>query len=141
MAKGRKLTATSEFGTFTRTTHHNYKFVVVAMVTEAAHQETITRAAQYVAYLQGLIDAQTPMVIDGRRYYQASQHSSIQAEVCIVDARQRWEASKAPRTWYAANWCSRRDLAEKVAANLRKPAYQTESVYIVTVDQPTEEEL
>jgi hypothetical protein len=137
MAKGTKLTATSEFGTFTRTTHHNYQFVVIAIATEAARLDRIKRSQEYVAYLQNLIDTQTPEVRDGKCYYKTSQYSSIQAEVVIGDAREAVERAKQPREYSAINWCSRRELAEKAAAQLRKPAYQLEDIRIIPVDAPT----
>jgi len=135
MAKGTKLTATSEFGTFTRTTNHNYQFVVIALVTEAARVDRIARAQHYVDYLQGLIDTQNPTPdANGKRYYKTSQYSSIQAEAVIGDAREAVERAKQPREYSAYNWCSRRELAEKAAAQLRKPAYQLEDIRIIPVD-------
>lgn len=137
MAKGRKLTATSEFGTFTRTTHHDYKFVTIVLESEEARQDRIACWERNAAHYQNLIDTQEPGIDDqGRHWYKNGSFSQCLAKDMLADAQaQVVKLQQRERAFVDVNWCGRRDLAEKAAARLAKWGGY-ESIKIVAVDQP-----
>jgi len=131
MAK-RTLTVTTEFGTFTRTTHRDYTYVIVAgprrfESREQERQAEMRGSRESIAYYRRIIDnGGDPDAPLWRQKYIAEGLASGEYAKALASARARLttndargvitEDSGKPCAW---GWSSRLDLARKEAASSR----------------------
>lgn len=123
------LTATTTFGTFTRTTNHDYKFVVISCGTDPAY--LAKRRAMFLAFEVKQAEGYK-QVVDGKKapcslgidWYKAKLAALPQTLIDMgakFDREAEYSAERiAKKAGTVQGWTSRMDLAEKLASQARK---------------------
>lgn len=139
-----KLTVATPFGTFTRRSARPYKFVVVAcgeseLKIQTQHQACNRQAQQIIARherdiangtllrlpISGWTVADSERVIAQQREYLATADARLAHS--LADNAARIAAKRGNQF----GWSTRRELAEKVAADVRKHQYLNVAIYEV----------
>lgn len=133
MAAKTKLTVESSYGTFTRTTTHDYQFVVVrrgrqltVVDREFKEQETylLAQVVQYAAIVEGRATVPSHCTWDLVKEWLANARSKLEGlPVQRAAALERWAEDNVSGEWYADSWSGTLANASKAAARARDYAH------------------